>query len=42
MAGELLTEHVDCTVRFDEISLVVVKDNRGFLRHHINCLGMMD
>lgn len=42
MAGELLTEHVDCTVRFDEISLVVVKDNRGFLRHHINCLGTMD
>lgn len=42
MAGELLSDRVDCMVRFDEISLVVVKNNRGFLRHHINCLGMID
>lgn len=42
MAGELVTEYVNSAIRFDEISLVVVKDNRGFLRHHINCLGTMD
>lgn len=42
MAGELLSDHVDRSIRFDEISLVVVKDNRGFLRHHINCLHEMD
>ncbi|WP_307980775.1 YraN family protein [uncultured Senegalimassilia sp.] len=39
LAGEVSEEYVDHTIRFDEISLVVVKDNRGFLRHHINAWG---
>ena len=39
MAGELVTEYVNSAIRFDEISLVVVKDNRGFLRHHVNAWG---
>ena len=42
LAGGLTEGRADCTVRFDEIALVVVKDNRGFLRHHINCLGTTD
>ena len=42
LAGEVSEEYVDRSIRFDEISLVVVKDNRGFLRHHINCLHEMD
>ena len=42
LAGEVSEEYVDRSIRFDEIALVVVKDNRGFLRHHINCLQTMD
>lgn len=26
-------------IRFDDIALMVIADNRALLRHHINCLG---
>ena len=42
LAGGLTEGRADRTVRFDEIALVVVNDNRGLLRHHINCLQKMD
>lgn len=42
LAGGMTEGRADCTVRFDEIALVVVNNNRGLLRHHINCLEKMD
>lgn len=30
------------TVRFDEVAMMVVKENRALLRHHINCFGEME
>lgn len=29
-------------VRFDEVAMMVVKENRALLRHHINCFGEME
>lgn len=36
-----LAEHegVDCPVRFDNVSLVVLGEDKAFLRHHINALS---
>ena len=28
--------------RFDEVAMMVVKENRALLRHHINCFGEME
>lgn len=33
---------VDATVRFDEVAMMVVKENRALLRHHVNCFGEME
>lgn len=44
-AARWLGEHaddpdlVDVTIRFDNISMLVVGEDRALLRHHINCLG---
>ena len=32
----------DTPVRFDEVAMMVVKENRALLRHHINCFGEME
>ena len=29
-------------VRFDEVAMMVVKENRALLRHHVNCFGEME
>ena len=31
-------EYVDIPLRFDELALVVMGNDRAILRHHINCL----
>ena len=33
---------VDTPVRFDEVAMLVVKENRALLRHHVNCFGEME
>lgn len=33
---------VDTPVRFDEVAMMVVKENRALLRHHVNCFGEME
>lgn len=35
----LENKHVDVPIRFDELAMVVVGDDRALLRHHINCLN---
>ena len=30
-------DYADTPVRFDEVAMMVVKENRALLRHHINC-----
>lgn len=39
-----LAEHPDYTmpIRFDEVSLLVLGDDRAMLRHHINCLSSVE
>ena len=32
-------EAVDVPLRFDDIRLIVVGNDRAMLRHHVNCLG---
>ena len=32
-------EHVDCAVRADAISLLVLSDNRAMVRHYVNALN---
>lgn len=27
---------------FDEVAMMVVKENRALLRHHVNCFGEME
>ena len=41
LAAFYLKEHdfIDCRVRFDTLSLLVVDDGKAFLRHHINAFG---
>lgn len=41
MALSYLSTHevVDVTVRFDQLSLVVVDESRAMIRHHINCFS---
>lgn len=44
MAMSYLAEHeddVDIPIRFDSVGIVPVGENRAFLRHHSNVLGMM-
>lgn len=44
-AAKWLAEHgndpdfVDVTIRFDDIAMLVVGEDRALLRHHINCFG---
>lgn len=46
-AAAWLSEHgddpelLDITVRFDDIAMMVVGENRALLRHHVNCLSPM-
>ena len=46
-AAAWLAEHgddpelLDVTVRFDDIAMMVVGENRALLRHHVNCLSPM-
>ena len=46
-AAAWLSEHgddpelLDITVRFDDIAMMVVGENRALLRHHVNCLSTM-
>ena len=35
-------DYADTPVRFDEVTMMVVKENRALLRHHINCFGEME
>ncbi|MFR7671289.1 MAG: hypothetical protein ACLU0O_12035 [Collinsella sp.] len=35
-------DYADTPVRFDEVAMMVVKENRALLRHHINCFGEME
>ena len=35
-------DYADTPVRFDEVAMMVVKENRAFLRHHVNCFGEME
>lgn len=42
IAIEYLTchpEHVDTSMRFDTISILVTNPDRALIRHHINCMG---
>ena len=32
-------DNVDIAIRFDQIAMLVIGEDRAFLRHHINCLG---
>ena len=34
-------DYADTPVRFDEVAMMVVKENRALLRHHVNCFGEM-
>lgn len=34
-------DYADTPVRFDEVAMMVVKENRALLRHHVNCFGDM-
>lgn len=43
-AAAWLSEHggeapADTPVRFDDIAMMVLSDDRALLRHHVNCLG---
>lgn len=31
-------DHVDCAVRADVVSLLVLSDNRAMIRHHVNAI----
>ena len=35
-------DYADTPVRFDEVAMMVVKEDRALLRHHINCFGEME
>ena len=35
-------DYADTPVRFDEVAMMVVKENRALLRHHVNCFGEME
>ena len=35
-------DYADTPVRFDEVTMMVVKENRALLRHHVNCFGEME
>ena len=35
-------DYADTPVRFDEMAMMVVKENRALLRHHVNCFGEME
>ena len=35
-------DYADTPVRFDEVAMMVVKENRALLRHHVNCSGEME
>jgi putative endonuclease len=42
LAAAYLAEHLnheDCQVRFDAVSMLVLSDDRAFLRHHRNVLS---
>lgn len=42
LAASYLTEHLDsgeCTVRFDQVSMLILNDSRALLRHHRNALS---
>jgi putative endonuclease len=43
IAACYLQEHLhnDMRVRFDVVSILVLSENRAFLRHHINAFGSM-
>ena len=32
-------DNVDVAIRFDQIAMLVIGEDRALLRHHINCLG---
>lgn len=44
LAAAYLKDHDfgDCRIRFDNIALLVLNEDRAFLRHHINTLGSSD
>lgn len=35
-------DYADTPVRFDEVAMMVVKESRALLRHHVNCFGEME
>ncbi len=35
-------DYADTPVRFEAVAMMVVKENRALLRHHINCFGEME
>ena len=35
-------DYADTPVRFDEVVMMVVKENRALLRHRVNCFGEME
>lgn len=35
-------DYADTPVRFDEVAMMVVKENRALLRYHVNCFGEME
>lgn len=35
-------DYADTPVRFNEVAMMVVKENQALLRHHVNCFGEME
>lgn len=40
--GEHSDEYTGMSVRFDDVAMMVMDDNRALLRRHVNCLGAME
>ncbi len=40
--GEHSDEYVNASVRFDDVAMMVMDDDRALLRRHVNCFGTME